>query len=364
MSGRILTPKLLRRGGLPTSGKFWNAYPLRPGLYDDVIGVPPGGLPDQQPNWDLLFTIDQPQGKPYRPSNWSQGQQYSIVVTSMPEGGQPGDSATVYYFFDAMLQAEHSQVVTVTHHPIQSGAAVSDHAFVDPVELVLSVAFSDVVDRYNDTDYMSDTSKSISAYQTFLDLQAKLLPLTVVTRLRQYDNMVLTEVRAVEDASTITGLRCQLTFTQIVMAEVSTSTVEVPVISQRPDQSEGTNEGTKTTVEPSPSLSTYINAIPLKPSTGFNVGPQSITPPSLLRKAQRMTRLSSKTTATAAQTAAPTLRVIGAGKWSSEPLTPSMMQALGIQESKQKVSGIPETWYERRHLALPKVLALPKGTYA
>ena len=48
--------------------------------------------------------------------------------------------------FDAVLKTDHTSKVTATSHPVESGANISDHAFVEPAEISLEVGVSDCDD--------------------------------------------------------------------------------------------------------------------------------------------------------------------------------------------------------------------------
>ncbi|MGH9771035.1 MAG: phage baseplate protein, partial [Candidatus Acidiferrales bacterium] len=75
---------------------------------------------------------------------------YSLTVdTSLPGSSSPNPNDIVplpgappfpqstVYVFDAVLRAEHRREIRLTHHPVQTGEAISDHAFVEPAEVTL-----------------------------------------------------------------------------------------------------------------------------------------------------------------------------------------------------------------------------------
>ncbi len=155
---------------------------------------------------------------------------------------------SVSYVFDAVLSLDHDQTLTKTHHPVQTGASISSHAFIEPARLVMSVLMSDVAGSYtagvNQTSapyvqtWKGSTSKSVSAYQQMLALQSQRVPLTVTTRLRTYQNMLITRVSPREEARTITGARFQLEFEQLFIANTQTTPV-----STRPNDTASTGLG-------------------------------------------------------------------------------------------------------------------------
>jgi Dit-like phage tail protein len=132
------------------------------------------------------------------------------------------------YVFDAVLDLEHEQRIEKTHHPVQTGADLSSHAYLMPAKLTMFVGMSDAMQAYSAganpaqspyiTSFSGNPSKSVAAYQQMLSLQAARVPLIVTTRLRTYKNMIIVSVGPREDAKTITGLRMRIEFEQIFTA--------------------------------------------------------------------------------------------------------------------------------------------------
>ncbi len=192
----------------------------------------------------LDFNVDTQQPVPgsnqgatqWRPPQWSQPQITSITAT-LPQ--DDSDFPTTFYF-DAVFHLDHYQELTATRHPIQSGASIVDHAFLEPARLVMEIGMSDAMESFIAGQFTSDNSKSVSAYQTLLQLQSLRIPLTVNTRLNQYQNMLIRSLRAPDSVRTGHGLRVLVTLEEIIVAPVVTNTQ-----SARPDQSSSTNDGTK-----------------------------------------------------------------------------------------------------------------------
>ncbi len=188
------------------------------------------------------------------------------------------------YVFDAVLELEHEQRLEKTHHPVQTGADISSHAYLMPPRVVMYVGMSDAMDAYaNGTNAAntvggatpgnvssfsgSSTSKSVNAYQTMITLQAARQPLTVTTRLRTYTNMVITSVSPREDYKTITGLRMRIEFEQIFTALTTSASIDpassVAPLTARPDATQQTGLGQLT---PSAVTTTTQSQFPYPPS--------------------------------------------------------------------------------------------------
>ena len=222
----------------------------------------------------------------WRPPQWNKPPQVLLIV---PAAGGPtssigttgnglftlstGVTGGTSYVFDAVLSLEHDQTVTKTRHPIQTGSAISSHAYVEPAALVMYVLMSDVTPQYVAQSQLTSpyiqqwtgdaTSKSVSAYQTVIDLQLKRVLFTVVTRLRTYYNMLITKVSPHEDSKSITGARFRLELEQIFVA----TTDSLPV-STRQNDTNSTSTGAVTPQSPSTTTETQ-----------FNINESSATPP-------------------------------------------------------------------------------------
>jgi len=207
-------------------------------------------------------------GATWRPPQWQTTSASKVLITFPGQGNAPqysgtaGSNATLpatqtLYAFDAELEIEHQQELRRTEHPVQTGTSISDHAYIVPARLVLDVGMSDAMDAYyNPTTWSGSTSKSVSAYQTMLALQFSRIPLSITTRLRTYQNMVIEALTPQESAKTITGLRMRVEFGQIFMADVS-----MPAVSARSQDTDTTNLGSLTTQPPSASQ-TQQNEVP------------------------------------------------------------------------------------------------------
>jgi hypothetical protein len=161
----------------------------------------------------------------------------SPYFSSASGGGASVPAAGSVYVFDAVLVLNHDQELTVTSHPVQTGAAINTHAFLQPAELTLDVGMSDAMSAYGAglsalgtaitgqqvAQWTGASSKSVSCYQTMLRLQRQRVLLNITTRLRTYSNMVVANVRPIENSKTIAGLRMQVRFKQVILASQQAS---------------------------------------------------------------------------------------------------------------------------------------------
>lgn len=148
------------------------------------------------------------------------------------------DTGKENLIFDAIFSAEHQTSLVITEHPVQTGSNISDHAYMEPITLTFEIGMSDVMKSSIPGQFSDNESRSVSAYLKLRQLQEQRLPITVVTRLGTYKNMMVLTIIAPEDNKTTYGLRANVTLRELPVVNVTTVK-----ISQRPQKSQETNEG-------------------------------------------------------------------------------------------------------------------------
>lgn len=223
-------------------------------------------------------------GGPWRPPQWNGPAQCSITAPVAQSGGNAGSflgdnpflgafvpgapsySGQQFLVFDAVLQSEHTRELRRTDHPIQASASspvssITDHAFRMPAQITLEIGMSDAMASYSPGMWTGNASKSVSAYQTLVNLQKTRTLVTLTTRLATYKNMLVEGVHAVETAQTVKGLRASVLFSEIFLADVTA--VKSGLVSaddlgnlqsSRPNLTGQTATGTVQTLTPSATL--------------------------------------------------------------------------------------------------------------
>ncbi len=247
----------------------------------------------------LFFT---PQGGAWRPPQWQRSPLFMITINgnanapavqstiqpfATPDSSglynsvgtlQVGGITTQIYVFDAVLAAEHRQELRVTEFPVQTGAAISDHAYILPAEISLDIAVSEAMQAYASsgssspaiaggawgapalggpwgvgTAFKSATidantgavtsvaqARRANVYQTLLSWQIQRVLMSLTTPLITYNNVMVQSVSPREGPETIAGLRARVVFKQLFLA----STQSLPVNSSaRPQDTVSTGQG-------------------------------------------------------------------------------------------------------------------------
>lgn len=168
------------------------------------------------------------------------------VLTVIPQGNIGGIA------IPATLEETSTDLVTVTDHPVEAGAEISDHAYYRPAELTMRCGWS----NSNTTSLLGAVSSLFSGggassfvstllgqnppasgggmsvsdfvsgiYAQLLALQQSLVPFTVVTSIRQYTNMMMTSLAVTRDKKTSQALMVTATMRQVIIVSTSTATL-------------------------------------------------------------------------------------------------------------------------------------------
>lgn len=131
------------------------------------------------------------------------------------------------FTFDSTYFERHNASLTVTDQPVEFGANIPDHAFVQPISLTVSGGVSDNPLLPNPSfDASSTASRSASAYQKLLTVMNARQLVTVQTGLTGYANMLIEHIDTVQDADTANIFNFVMQLRQIL--QVNVQTVNVP----------------------------------------------------------------------------------------------------------------------------------------
>jgi LysM repeat protein len=133
--------------------------------------------------------------------------------------------------FDAVLNTNHVSKLTATSHPVEGGANITDHAFVDPKEVTIEIGMTDC-------NGVGVSDKMFAALQS---LQESRRPMVIQTRFRKYTNMLIMSMSVPDDYMTVNALKAVLMCREIPI--VGTATVAVTASGQE-QKTGGSNNGT------------------------------------------------------------------------------------------------------------------------
>lgn len=162
---------------------------------------------------------------------------------------------------DLTIRETHRDSLNITSHPIQTGAAITDHSYLAQAEFMLEYGWSNSNTRSSNEDYTGqpptedhDESYIKKLYETVVSLQASRALCTVITGKRRYTNVLIRSVETMTTNEMSHSMIIQMNCASITLAQ-TTRTVAGDV--KRDNQADPsktapqTNNGTKQLQQPS-----------------------------------------------------------------------------------------------------------------
>lgn len=162
----------------------------------------------------------------------------SVTVTAIRPSRGIGDIV-----LDCTIEEEGIDELTITDHPVEQGAAITDHAFVNPPGIRIYGKCS------NSSQFADgDENYCTTVYKAILDLQSQRIPFDVLTPQRQYSNMLIKSISKHTDEKTENALELTITCRNIIIVQTVTTTVPKNDIQKMPQKTGSMqNSGTKQT---------------------------------------------------------------------------------------------------------------------
>ncbi len=156
------------------------------------------------------------------------------------------------FIADLTISEEHTDEVTVTDHPVEQGANVSDHAFANPVRVIIRVGYS------NSSQNAAGNSAYVNQqYQNFITLKLARKPFSIITGRRNYSNMLIIGLALTTDPTTANSMILTVTCREVIMVQTQTATVPPADQHANPQATAPTvSGGTVTPVPASPNVNT------------------------------------------------------------------------------------------------------------
>lgn len=147
-----------------------------------------------------------------------------------------GKSSIGGLVIDATVIQDHIGSAEITKNPVEEGAQITDHVQTNPNQLLIEGIISDtpigfpilqnVLNIVNTvTTLFGQSSRSIDGFNKLVDLKDKREPFTVITTLKKYDNMIITEIRVTRSNETGNAIEFKATMEQIRIVSSKTTTV-------------------------------------------------------------------------------------------------------------------------------------------
>lgn len=113
-----------------------------------------------------------------------------------------------------VIEEQHRDDAVITAHPVEKGAAISDHAFLMPATVEMRCGWSDT---QGGPGYVREV------YEALLDLEAQREPFDVYTGKRVYNNMLIRSLAITTNQQTETALMVVCSLQQIFIVSTQTT---------------------------------------------------------------------------------------------------------------------------------------------
>lgn len=151
---------------------------------------------------------------------------------------------------DVVVEEHHTDTMSITDHPVETGAPISDHAFVNPAEVSLHVAWSNsksIANSIVSGSLFSGTINDVNdVYRQLLALQKSAATFDLVTGKRTYSDMLIKSLAVTTDKDTENALSVTAVLRQVIKAQtVATALALADAHASPEDTAAPTSAGTK-----------------------------------------------------------------------------------------------------------------------
>ena len=124
---------------------------------------------------------------------------------------------------DVVTRESHEDALTITSHPVEKGATISDHAWLTPATVSMDIGFSSggsLVDFWDTAQFGVGYGLSpTEIYQNLLEMQKSRNLLDVMTGKRLYSNMLISSLSVTTAPSSEHVLFATLKLTEVIIAD-------------------------------------------------------------------------------------------------------------------------------------------------
>lgn len=160
---------------------------------------------------------------------------------------------------DVTIEEHHTDELIITDNPVETGTAISDHAYKMPPEVSMCVGWSASTGKLNllvGGSIFGGATSLILVYLALQKLQSSAIPLIVSTGKRLYTNMLIKSLSVTTDEDSENALMVMITFKYVNIVKTKTTTIDIKQVANPEATAPTTDAGTvaATPVKPNESL--------------------------------------------------------------------------------------------------------------
>lgn len=152
-----------------------------------------------------------------------------------------------------VVNEQTTDTLTITKQPVQQGASVTDHAYMEPTQFSHTIYFA----AAGFENVLSGGNGLAQVYQQLLSLQSSATPFDIVTPKRIYHNMLVTALAMTTDKNTENCLAIHASYQQVIFVPILATTVQLAKLKSRanaPTQNTGQKSSALKTIAGIPAL--------------------------------------------------------------------------------------------------------------
>lgn len=174
------------------------------------------------------------------------------------------------------LEETHTDELVITDHPVETGAVISDHAYMRPSEVMIRCGWSDSPGG-SASGILGEVGGELSSltslvsgsgmgqpremYQNMLELQKSRIPFEIQTGKRVYENMLVRSIRLKTDRESEGVAIVEVLCREVLLVSTQVVSVGAPAEEQEiPGQTAPTAEKGTKQLEPAPNYNAAAGA--------------------------------------------------------------------------------------------------------
>jgi hypothetical protein len=173
--------------------------------------------------------------------------------------GEYGTKSIGGISIDAFVEETHDESASVTSYPIEDGTSINDHVIQNPEKLTISGVIS------ANTVYLADILEYtpfhvVDVYWNLVEMKEEGLPITVVTGLRVYSDMVIESISIPRNSESGKSLYFSMSLVQVRIVTSQTVTINTEGTQPQANQNIGSTNGKNPSDADRPSFIAAIKA--------------------------------------------------------------------------------------------------------
>lgn len=150
---------------------------------------------------------------------------------------------------DVTIEEQHTDSAGITEHPVERGAAITDHAYRNPAQLTVVVGYSNSSPvAGGDPDYVQRVYGQIRALQNTYE------PFSVITGKRAYRNMLIQSLSTTTNEQNEKSMILVVSMREIIIVETQSTTVPPAAVQAQPETTQEVSSTGNKQAQPAPKV--------------------------------------------------------------------------------------------------------------